>query len=349
MRVLLAVFIGVTAVTWGTWLWLQQPRFDLFALVRHGLFVIAVLSIGGIFAVAADLDSAEPAVPAVVTQPATQLATLAQVEALVRESTSITTVPSDLDPPLTGQTQPVGYCPAGVPQSSVPICAFGDKKATRTLVLYGDSHAGMWFNAFDDITRRAGIRLIMLEKLACPAGLLSAPLPGGTGPWAACDEWHSWVVREINHLHPQMFVVTQEFNSQPNSGRHDTGRQWREGLTKLFASVHVPQSGEFILGNIPLAQGEPAVCLAAHPTNVQACSLPPTSAENRYNSVERTFARSRGIHYIDTTPWLCTTTTCSSIIGHFNVYYNRSHISARYGVYLEGVLAQALNLTAASK
>ena len=54
------------------------------------------------------------------------------------------------------------------------------------MVLYGDSHAGMWFRAIDGIATRAHWKLIVLFKPGCPANDLSVPPPGASSRRVEC-------------------------------------------------------------------------------------------------------------------------------------------------------------------
>jgi hypothetical protein len=60
-----------------------------------------------------------------------------------------------------------------------------------------------------------------------------------------------------------------------------------------------------------------------------------------YNRAEMAAAHAAGVPYIDPTPWFCST-DCSPIIGPFDVYFDKLHITSAYGEYLSTVLGQAL-------
>ena len=44
------------------------------------------------------------------------------------------------------------------------------------------------------------------------------------------------------------------------------------------------------------------------------------------------------------TPWFCAT-KCSSVIGHYEVYLDRLHVTETYSLFLENALAQRLELS----
>ena len=48
-------------------------------------------------------------------------------------------------------------------------CTYGDRSSSKTIVLYGDSHAAQWFPALEKIANENGFKLVSLTKSACPA------------------------------------------------------------------------------------------------------------------------------------------------------------------------------------
>ena len=270
------------------------------------------------------------------------------VERLVAASSRIHAVPAKLVPLLAQSSLPSNLgapdsktlCFAWYTVSTVPKCIFGDPEGKYTMVLYGDSHAAMWFQALDEIATRAHWRLIILSKIACPAALLSSHAPNARGDWIACDQWHQFAVKRINSIDPDLLLISQEVDQKPNTTEYTT-TQWRRGLGQLFAHIQAPKAQEVIIGNIPYGGGPD--CLFQHLTSVQACSTKPQPSVLSYNEAERQAARAAGARYINLIPWFCSR-TCSSVIGGYNVYVNRKHVAVGYSRFLEGALTEALDV-----
>jgi peptidoglycan/LPS O-acetylase OafA/YrhL len=208
------VAVGASAITY---ILVENP-------IRHAkvLFRVRWSSIGLGFALVAvtlgavtlqsDVASGSAAGPGkAVSIPG--VASLQTVLRLVAASNQIRAVPSNLVPPLSSVVLPVPAptpappstslgCAAAIPQSKVLACNFGDLHSTHTMVLYGDSHALMWFNALDDIATNAHWRIVLLSKPACLADLLPTRVPGAIGEatdeWVACDQWHRFAINRIN-------------------------------------------------------------------------------------------------------------------------------------------------------
>jgi hypothetical protein len=268
---------------------------------------------------------------------------------VVAAAARIKTVPRGLIPPLSqieaqsnlGQPPSVTGCFAYYGAATVPTCAFGDLHATHTMVLYGDSHAAMWFQALNDIATRTHWKLFVLSKIGCPAALLSTHAPDGIGDWAACDQWHQFAVRRINQIDPDLLLVSQEIQPKPDDGAY-TPTQWRRGLESFFSQVKAPNAQRVLLGNIPFGGGPD--CILQHMNDIQVCSTRPTrSSLQPFNKAEQQATRSSGASYVNVIPWFCTS-VCSSIIGDYSVYANRKHVAVGYTRFLEGALTETLHL-----
>jgi peptidoglycan/LPS O-acetylase OafA/YrhL len=367
--IIAAEYAGKTSLSVG-----QNLGWDLVALaasaityvvvenpIRHAKFLFRVrwASIGlgaalvvvtlGAITVQADLAGASGIVNKKELAP--RAASPKRLLALVAEAQDIQNIPSNLVPPfsqvVTKPHSELGFpavstgCRPTTSQSRVPACVFGDRIGARTVVLYGDSHAGMWFEALNDIAKHAHWRLVVLFKPACLASPLPTHALGTTGEWVACDQWQHFALDHINQIDPDLLIVSQaSYYTNPEGIRY-TPTQWQRGVELLLARVTAPKTAKVVLGNIPSSEGPD--CLARHTADVQACASSPRSALSPYNDAEKRAAKRDQARYVDVTPWFCTT-TCSAIIGSYDVYLPGGHVSSAYSRFLEGVLAATLDL-----
>jgi peptidoglycan/LPS O-acetylase OafA/YrhL len=272
-----------------------------------------------------------------------------QVEQLVASAVRIRSIPSGSVPPSWGGPPPSAGCLLSAGQTSASSCVFGDPHGSHTMVLYGDSHAAMWFQTLDDISTRAHWRLIILSKGSCAADMLHFVNPPGWGTpggeWQACDQWHRWALNRINQIDPNLLVVTQ----LPALGPHDasTRTQWQGGLEAVFKAITAPNVKFAVLGNIPLSPKDGPYCLAQHSNDVRVCYGSSSDIETPWRTAEKAAAaalsdNSIPVNYINTIPWFCSGNVCPPVIGRYDVYIDLYHVSSSYANYLEGVLAQAL-------
>jgi peptidoglycan/LPS O-acetylase OafA/YrhL len=275
----------------------------------------------------------------------------AEVEALVRSSANIQKLPANLTPALTNVRSswggPAPPCWPEVSQSSIPACMFGDLSSSHTMVVYGDSHAGMWFQTLVLIANLIHWRLVYLGKGYCPANSLAYANPPGfgspVGEYSVCDQWHSFSLNRINRLHPDLVIITQEVRNKPD-GKPYTPAQWQQGLAKTISLIHVPKSKIVVLGNVPVLPTSGPECLSQHPNNVQACSAPLETFFALRDKAEAAASKEEGVHYVSTTPWFCSS-TCTAVIGDYEVYWDDAHITDTYAQFLAGVLVGSFPLS----
>ena len=277
-----------------------------------------------------------------------------QVEQVVREAATIREVPADLTPALTAVTVswggPPSSCWPSVGQSSIPACMFGDPNGTHTMVVYGDSHAGMWFQTLDFIATLAHWRLAFLGKGWCPADSLSYENPSGFGhagaEYSTCDRCTASPSGVSSRCIPTSSSCAGGRRG-PN-GETYSPAQWQQGLEKTITSIEAPDRNIVVLGNIPVLESNGPDCLARNPDDVQACSSPFVPFYASLDRAEQRAATDQDAQYVNVTPWFCSN-TCTAVIGKYEVYLDQYHVTAAYAFYLAGVLAAALPLPDASQ
>jgi len=268
----------------------------------------------------------------------------------VQSATRIRTLPANLTPPLSQVAAdwggPPPPCWPATGQTSIPDCVFGDPKGARTMVLYGDSHAGMWFDVMNDIATKAHWRLAYLGKGYCPADMLPYENPTGWGrkggEYAVCDQWHRFALHRINHIAPDLVVITQQFRPRVDGSPY-TQQQWQDGLSRTLKALEVPAGHILVLGNTPILPYDGPLCLERHKADVQACSSPLTPYSAKFIGAERSAATSSGARYADVTPWLCSA-RCTAVVGRYAVYLDQFHITASYSFFVEPLLVGVLRL-----
>ncbi|HEY5024358.1 MAG TPA: acyltransferase family protein [Acidimicrobiales bacterium] len=311
---------------------------------------LTALCIGIIAAAApvATAGTAGPAIPGSGSPPASPAA----VHQAVLNARLIKSLPADIRPSLAAAPNDWGGlpadalgCEAHLAVTSVPACVFGDPHGAHTMVLYGDSHALMWFEALDAVAKEAKWRLVVLGKDWCHVSLVARTNPPGFGSpggrYTQCDTWHRFAMHRINKLDPDLLIVTQEPGGQRYPSGTITPALWRQGLSKALNDVTSPRTRKIVLGNIPITSHINPNCLARHEVNVRVCAGLPDHFYRSMNSAELLAARDSGAQYVDVMPWFCST-TCTDVIDDIIVYKDGDHITATYSRYLETELALAL-------
>lgn len=288
-----------------------------------------------------------PAEPHPPARPVPRVA-LAGVLAAVRKAASIRTVPADLTPSIATSGQDLGFdsdrCEVAPAASRIADpCVFGDPAGQEKVVLYGDSHAGMWLPPMIEIAERRHWRLEFYGKPACPTPTLSFWNQQEARPFAECDRFRDFVLSRVAATRPDLVVVTNEsFSQKLGRGELITPGQWRTGLVTTLTALRRAANRVVVLGDTPVLDQSAPECLAAHDRNVASCFTTRAKATERvWNAADQAAAAATGAGYISVLPWLCGE-ICTPVVGNIMVYRNRYHLTGTYARMLNGVLENAL-------
>jgi hypothetical protein len=289
--------------------------------------------------------------------PASEGDAINDVLALVAASTTVNELPRDLVLDLrSANTDFAWFLPA--PDECLvdpevlesPPCVFGDPDGSRTVVLFGDSHAGQWVQALDDIGQRMHWKVIMLGKAGCPAASLDFRRAYQTatqrlvGPAPDCVPWMNNAISRINETRPDVVILASCNGCEYMVDANDkvlTRSAWGAGLEETLQRITAPNTTKVVLGDIPRLKGS-VDCLALHPDNVQACAEPVGPlTDATYNDIERSAATGAGATFIDVTPWFCGS-VCSPVVGNMVVYTNDYHVTATYARHISRALESVL-------
>ncbi|MBM2617080.1 hypothetical protein JIG36_16105 [Actinoplanes sp. LDG1-06] len=300
-----------------------------------------------LLAVIAGCTAAVPPPPRMTApEPAPQVP-LNTILSAVAKAPSLRTLPADLTPSLATSGQDYGFdnekCEAGPRADRIEPCVFGDRASATDVVLYGDSHAGMWLPAMTQIADRLHWRLQFFGKPGCPALAVTVWNQQEDRVFDECDRFRDFVAGRIAATAPELVVVTNEsFSQKRGRGQLITPDEWRTGLGRTLRDLHRSAGTVVVLGNTPVLDASAPECLAANQDDVRACSTSRKVATARvWNAADEAAAEATGSGYIPVLPWLCTQ-TCPAVIGNVTVYRNRFHLSGTYSRMLNGVLEEAL-------
>lgn len=219
--------------------------------------------------------------------------------------------------------QPLVYddgCHVNYGETKSRDCVYGDTKASRTIVLYGDSHAAQWFPALSVIAERTGYKLISLTKSACPA-VDSPRADQGSFKMADCRKWRDNSTARIRQLHPDILIMSgfQYFAVPKNFS--DRLTWWNTGQRKLLASISGASPNIIYITDTPHPSRDIPSCLANYP--ISKCN---TSTPSEDLSLPQ-------FKVINPNPWLCAR-TCPAVKDGVVVYRDASHITVDMAIAL---------------
>lgn len=277
-------------------------------------------------------------------------ATASALASEVRASTSITAIPTAMDPPLASvandrATYTTYHARESGCRTISASCTWGDTKSHKIAVLFGDSHAWMWLPAVVPPLAKAGFKVQLVWMISCPAAEVDVNV---TADGIRCSTWRTSMLATIKGEKPAL-VMFAERTTDVDLANGDlvTPAEWTTGLEASINAVKGRTTKVVVIGDNPayVLAASPVPCLAAHPTAVQECATSTTGADATWTDdepAEKAAATATGATFVDPTPWLCPGTRCSPIIGKYAVYFDWSHITATYAAYLSGVMGTKL-------
>ncbi|MFD4350426.1 acyltransferase family protein [Streptomyces coelicoflavus] len=265
-------------------------------------------------------------------------------------TSSPTALPDNLAPPLTEvkSSRSAVYrdgCHADYAATRPRRCVYGDRTSSRTVVLFGDSHAAQWFPALRRLAGERGWRLVSLTKASCKAA--DVTVVHGRKPYTACDTWRSHAVRTIGALRPALVVVSSSEAGDPAHPAADPARQWTTGSEHTFRALGASGARVAALLDTPWPQADPIDCAAGNSLQLHACAhhLPEATRDATRRGAVRAAALATGAAVLDPAPWVCSPRTglCPVVVADTAVHRDDSHLSEAYAEALAPVLAPALD------
>jgi hypothetical protein len=284
-------------------------------------------------------------------------ATPAQVEASVKASLALTTLPSDATPSLStladngdwgGDLQYGSKCPLLTTTQysfTASDCYFGDVKSKFTVALVGDSRARMMLDVMNQLGLDEGFKVLILAKLGCPAAIANfATNNDGTisdTPWPACTDFHTYILSQLAKIKPQVIVVSSILDLQVLTPTPHVATESQVKSDVLAFLKKMPgASHKLVIGGFPQPAPtyNPSLCLSRSPSAIQDCAFKPSTRDVQEYAADAAAAKSVNDTYVTEEPYFCDV-TCPAVIGTIIPYtIDAYHADKTYFTYLTDVV-----------
>jgi hypothetical protein len=223
-------------------------------------------------------------------------------------------------------------------------CVYGDPAGTRTVVLFGDSHALQWFPALDRLAHERRWKLVSLTKSSCPPARIDVTNNTLKRAYSECATWQAESLARIRALHPALVLVTSSINYR-NALVTPAGAdgKWRLAWDTLFGELTRAASRVTYLVDTPTLPLDVLGCLAEHPASIDRCAAPTSAGlrEPEWRAVVSQVALLRGVSVVDPNPWICGD-VCPAVLGDTIVYRDANHLTAPMATALAPLLGARL-------
>ena len=284
---------------------------------------------------------------AVSCAPLVAIAAAPTIESRIAASIKINSLPKVLSPSLadihnrgyftfTGGSMVTGACdPYDHPeQANKPVpCILGDKTATRTVVLWGDSNAGNWIPLFDQVFATLKYRAAVFTFPGCSAPFVTA---SKTGPFVSsqpgpCNTFHSKLAAEVRALKPAAIfgVSGAAFLTKTTL----LEQQWTAGWKAAFDAMTsgAPSTKRYVIGTSPIMPQDVPKCLALHSQSIQVCGI--NTLKSNYPSIiarDAKVAATSKATLISVSQWFCQKNACPPIMDSVLIYVDVDHTTKTF-------------------
>ena len=229
------------------------------------------------------------------------------------------------------ESRPTPYddgCHLNYHESVSPLCEYGKLDSSKTVVLYGDSHALQWFPALEKLARDKGFKLITLTKSACPS-IDVVRESVGAFDMSNCATWRASAIKRIAAAQPDLVMLASFEHFVPQGDPRNVEKWWADGSLRTYEIIQPLTSKIVYLLDTPLPKRNIPDCLAS------------TSADQCLADSKIGLPQVANFQIIDPAKWLCQI-DCPGIVRGNVAYRDASHISVATSKELSDLLWQAL-------
>lgn len=218
-------------------------------------------------------------------------------------------------------------------------CDYGDREASRTMLLTGDSHAAQWFPALESIATKDGWRLLSLTKSSCPFyDVVAADDEMFGRSYVECLQWRDYVARVIENEKPTLVIMSAYV--PPLEGSHEVAR-WAAAIDRTLTELDVDRV--VVLGDTPRMPFHVPTCLSENLHSVSLCTSPAHAVlQPEVTAAERQVARKHGAQFFDPGRLLCVDAFCPVIAANLLMYRDAHHLSTAASLRFADALREAL-------
>ncbi len=215
-------------------------------------------------------------------------------------------------------------------------CEYGDRNGTRTLILFGDSHAMQHFPALEIVAKRNHWRLVVWTKRECTPGEVTIHNTRAGGEYSQCNAWRQRTLRRIENNRGQTVVAMSGDSADTAYGPHGeelsgkaNARALEGGYVATLRRIRHAGVRAVAIRDIPEAPFEVPDCVAEHLKDPSYCDFKEPHSWLR-NFDLRAVRRVPGTLLIDPSQKICPGGECRAVIGNILVYRERGHLTATY-------------------
>jgi peptidoglycan/LPS O-acetylase OafA/YrhL len=223
------------------------------------------------------------------------------------------------------------------------ICPVGDPDGATTVVLFGDSHAGMWLPALDAVARQARVRVVPLLKIGCSPFDVDQWHDGA--PMPSCQAFRAWALTQIGQLHPDVVMLGYRGMWAVHADPGETESVlWGQGALDTLTKLAELTPRRIVVGDISSTGLAPPDCLTAPDASLGSCTVGEEQVVLDANRLAAGAARRTGAEYVDLTDLVCARHRCPPVAAGIVIYHDPSHVTMTWARRVAAELGDKLRL-----
>jgi hypothetical protein len=226
-------------------------------------------------------------------------------------------------------------CQVAQTSSTVRICTFGvTTSPALTVAVVGDSVAGEWMPALEQIAAKRKWKLVLMLHSRCPFTATMTVNTGDSGPYTTCYDWGQTALDDLlTKIKPDVLITsdrpsigTTDYHAHTSQALAQIGdgmaTYWRRLIVHHVAVVAIQES--------PETGVDQPTCVAKHNGNPGPCEVAASDAIiNDAPAVVAAHAVPAAT-LVNMNALICAPKTCSPIVGNVLVYRDTHHLTATY-------------------
>ena len=269
---------------------------------------------------------------------------LPAVVAAVKAARQGAKIPARLTPPVSevlheGYDLPSGCTTATDEETKSKVCRLGDPSASKSIVLFGDSHAEMWMPTILPMAERDGWAIIPLVKSRCVASSWTEKgYPNTPGAiLRSCHAWYRWAVQQAKAVRPDVILMAACCGAAAGT----TAEEAKRAYVALAATMRRFAKSVILVEDDDGINKQPVDCLLARNATMKTCTVTQTEENYAFNNDLGAIAKIHRFGFLNTRGWFCSQFQCPMVVGGIIVYRDTGHITQAYGRKLAGPFTDA--------
>ena len=223
-------------------------------------------------------------------------------------------------------------CWAYQPRFPTKECVFGDRSSTTDVVLIGNSHAGQWLPALQQLAADDHLKVTTLLASRCAAADLRQQFDTRANA-TACRDWVHRATQRVVQLHPDLVVLSTRIwvGAEGVPSMEASVPLYRDGYTAVLAAWRDAGIRTLVLRDTPAPGRSIPDCVAQAKGGYHRCDgtreawLPPTPEVDAVHGLHSPL-----VTLADLTDHICGPQTCTAVTGGVITYFDASHLTATY-------------------